>query len=393
MLSRPRPPATPPPSMATAPKTLNIGIATPLTGPMAFVGTQIQNAALLAIDDQNAQGGVTIAGQKYVLGSLVRDTKQDVVLAKSIAEELVLDKGVKIIVGPFVSDAIGAQSVTERSKVIDFLAAPIVAGMCSPDKPYSFFWNATFEQYYVNMAAYTQKFYPEAKTVISMSPDIPSLPAFVNAIEAVFPQYGLKWLGVEKFPLDAKDLTSVISRVMAKNPDIVDICCTGGMAGLGSLSIKQLRQEGFEGPIMVPLPPSRPETEEVVPPQHLTKIIINYFDKDSPIVSDAFRAVYQKAKEKYQAEPENVLFIVYNPVRALFKFLDGQTTMDDTAWMDGFAKYHWQGIYGFENYWMGKKVWGIDRRVFVYPWVSEYTNGKLVTQFSAPIPHEMFEGE
>ena len=385
-------PAQAPPT-TTAPKTLDIGIATPLTGPMAFVGTHIRNAALLAIDDQNEEGGVTIAGQKYTLNAIIRDTKQDLVLGKNIAEELVFDKGVKVIVGPFISDAIGAQRVTEPNKVITFLALPTVAGMSGPDKPYSFFCTPIIEQSYVNPAAYIQRFYPEAKTVVSISPDLPSLPSFVAAIESVIPQYGLKWLGMEKFPIGTKDLTPTIQRALAKNPDIIDTCCTGGMAGVGSLSIKQLRQAGFNGPIMVPLPPSRRETEEVVPQEHLTKIVINYNDEDSPIVSEAFRTIYNEAKERYQEDPETPLFFFYNPVRAFFKFLNGQDSMDTTAWMEGFAKYHWQGIYGFENYWVGKKVWGIDRRVFVYPWVSEYKDGKLVTEFSAPIPYDMFVEE
>lgn len=385
------PPATPTLIAPTeTPKTLDIGIATPLTGTMAFVGTHIRNAALLAIDDQNAQSGVTIGGQKYLLNPVIRDTKQDLVLGKSIAEELIFDKGIKVIVGPFISDAIGAQRITEPNKVIAFLALPTVAGMSGPDKPYSFFCTPIIEQSYVNPAAYVQKFYPQAKTVLSVSPDLPSLPSFLTAIESVLPQFGLNWLGMEKFPVSTKDLSPVITRALAKNPDIIDICCTGGMAGIGSSSIKQLRQEGFKGPILVPLPPSRRETEEVVPQQYLTGVVINYPDQNSPIVSDVFRNVYNEAKQKYQEDPETPLFFFYNPFRAFLRVLDGQATMDSTAWMEAFGKYHWQGIYGFENYWVGKKVWGIDRRVFIYPWVSEYKEGKLVTEFSAPIPYNMF---
>jgi len=130
-----------------------------------------------------------------------------------------------------------------------------------------------------------------------------------------------------------------------------------------------------------------------VPREYLTKVVINYPDKDSPIVSEDFRALYNRAKEKYPEDPETPLYFFYNPVRAFFKFLDGQATMDSTAWMEGFAKYHWQGIFGFENYWVGKKVWGIDRHVFVYPWVSEYKDGKLVTEFTAPLPYDIFVAE
>jgi branched-chain amino acid transport system substrate-binding protein len=386
-------PATPAAPATTSAKTLDIGVATPLTGPMAFIGSFLRNAAVLAMDDQNSQGGVTIAGQKYTLNPIIRDTKQDLVLGKTIAEELIFDKGVKAIYGPFISDAIGAQTVIEPNKVIGILSAPITTTMSGPEKPYTFFWNATFEQYYINQAAYVQRFYPQAKTVASFSPDLPSLPFFVDAIKRVFPLYGLESLGVEKYPLSSKDLTPVITRVLEKKPDVVDLCCTGGMAGLGSLALKQLRQQGYTGPIMVPMPPPRQEAEEVVPKEYLTGIIINYNDKDSPIVTDAYRNVYNLAKQKFGEDPETPFFFSYNTIRAFCKFLDGQPSLDNASLMENFSQFHWQGIFGFENYWVGKKVWGIDRRVYIYPWVSEYIDGKLVTQFAAPIPHDMFEGK
>lgn len=63
--------------------------------------------------------------------------------------------------------------------------------------------------------------------------------------------------------------------------------------------------------------------------------------------------------------------------------------MDTTASMEGFARYHLQGIFGFENYWMGKKVWGLTG-AYLSILGHEYIDGKLVTQFSAPIPYDMF---
>ena len=54
-----------PAAIAVPASTMNIGITTPLTGPMGPFGTQMKNAALLAIEDQNSKGGVTIGGQKY----------------------------------------------------------------------------------------------------------------------------------------------------------------------------------------------------------------------------------------------------------------------------------------------------------------------------------------
>ena len=383
-------PAITPASNAQPPKTLDIGIATPLTGDLAFVGITLKDGTLLAIDDQNKQGGVTIDGQKYMLNPIIRDTKQDVVLGKSIAEELIYDKGVKVIIGPFISDAMGAQTVTEPNKVIDFVAAPIVDAMTGPQKPYTFFWSPTLGQLYVNTAAYIPKFYPEAKTVVSITCDIPTVPSLLNAIKVVFPQYGLQWLGVEKFAVGTKDLTPTIARALAKNPDIVDLCAAGAMAGVGSLCIRQLREAGFNGPIMVPYSPARSEVEEVVPKEYLHNIVICYCDVNSPIISEAYRDLYNRYEQEYHQEPDMPASHMYNAVKPFFEFLNGQNSMDTTAWMEGFAKYHWQGIYGFENYWVGKKVYGIDRCLFQCAWVSDYKDGKLVTEFTAPLPIDMY---
>jgi hypothetical protein len=56
-------------------------------------------------------------------------------------------------------------------------------------------------------------------------------------------------------------------------------------------------------------------------------------------------------------------FGFYNVMTAMFEFLNTQNTMDTTAWMQGFAKYRWQGIMGFESSWIGEVGDGINRRI------------------------------
>ena len=124
-----------------SPKTLDIGVATPLTGPAAHIGTNMKNAILMAIEDQNAQGGVKIAGERYLLNPIILDTKKDAAVGKAVAEQLVYDKKVKVIVGPFIDDSIGVQSVTEPNKIIAFFVTPSTPNMTGPSKPYSFFVN------------------------------------------------------------------------------------------------------------------------------------------------------------------------------------------------------------------------------------------------------------
>jgi branched-chain amino acid transport system substrate-binding protein len=376
---------------AASPKTLDIGIATPLTGPAAHLGTNIKNAALMAIDDQNAKGGVTIAGEKYMLNPIIMDTKKDAAVGKAVAEQLVYDKKVKVVIGPFIDDAIGAQPVLESNKIISFIVTPSTPNMTGPSKPFSFFFSGPIPQMFNTGAAYIQKFYPKAKTVVSMPPDLPDTVMFLNSAQMMCKLYGLEWVDAEKFPFGTTDFSPFITRAMAKNPDIIDTNSTGGnMGGLCAQLIKQLRQAGYKGIIWVPALPPPGAVEEVVPENLRTKIVTNDIDWEAPIVSDAYRDLCRRYLKKYNVPPIDIVGQLYNVTKPFFEFLNGQKTMDTTKWMEGFQNYHWKGIYGKEATWIGKPMFGINRMAFRASWASEWINGKLETRWEAPIPMDLF---
>ena len=262
--------------------------------------------------------------------------------------------------------------------------------MCTPDKPYTFFAGPPAVQLCTNPTAYVQKFYPQDKTVVSMAPDMADTPEFVAAIQTACSLYGLEWLGMEKFPVDITDFMPVISRALAKNPDIIDTSSTGGVIGQKCVQlVKQLRETGFKGIIMLPCGSPPGLMEEVVPKEYRVRIVTTDVNADGPVVTQLYRDVRTRFMGNFKQEFCPVA-VMYNVAKAFFEFLNGQQSMDTTAWMQGFAQYHWQGLFGFESYWVGKKIYGIDRRVFFYPWTSEWKDGNLETNWSAPIPYEMY---
>ena len=376
---------------AASPKMLDIGIATPLTGPAAHLGTNIKNAALIAIDDQNAQGGVTIAGEKYLLNPIVMDTKKDAATGKAVAEQLVYEKKVKVVIGPFIDDAIGAQPVLESNKIMSFIVTPSTPDMSGPKRPFTFFFSGPIPQMFNTVTAYLQKFYPNAKKVVTMAPDLPDTVMFLNSSQMMCKLYGLEWVAAEKFPFGTTDFSPFITRAMAKNPDIIDTNSTGGnMGGLCAQLIKQLRQAGYKGIIMVPALPPPGAVEEVVPENYRTQIVTNDIDWEAPIVSDAYRDLCRKYVKKFNVPPIDMVGQLYNVTKPFYQFLNGQKTMDTTKWMEGFEKYRWKGIYGKEATWIGKPMMGNNRHAFRASWASEYINGKLQTKWEAPIPMDLF---
>ena len=390
--AKPAPSSAPTPAPAP-PKALNIGIATPLTGSASNVGTNMQNAVLMAIEDQNNQGGVTIAGQKYMLNPIIRDTKMDIVVGKSVAEELVFDKKVKIIAGSFIADAIGVQSVTEPNKVILFSLVPFIPSMSGPNKPYSFFFNGSTPMLFNTGGAYIHQFYPKAKAVVTMIPDLPHVPVSLDSVQKICKLYDLNWLDAEKYPITTKDFMPYIARVLPKNPDIIDLSTSGADIGaLSALLIKQLRESGYKGILWMPAPPPPGVVEEIVPESYRYQIVSNDVNWESPIVSAAYRDLCRRYVQKFNSAPLDIVGQMYNVTKPFFEFINGQDTMDTTVWMEGFAKYHWQGYFGHEAWWVAHPLYGIDRMALRPNWASEYIDGKLETRWEPPLPLGIVDG-
>ncbi|CAK0745802.1 branched-chain amino acid transport system substrate-binding protein [Gammaproteobacteria bacterium] len=88
---------------AVAVETVKIGVVSPLTGPQAHLGKDIENGARLAIDEINATHP-TLGGQPVRFDLLVEDDQADPRTATVVAQKLV-DSGVKGVIGHLNSGA------------------------------------------------------------------------------------------------------------------------------------------------------------------------------------------------------------------------------------------------------------------------------------------------
>jgi branched-chain amino acid transport system substrate-binding protein len=379
---------------AQTPNKLDVGVATPLTGPAANVGSNFRNAVLMAAENQNAQGGVTIGGQKYTINVIVRDSKFDVTVAKTVAEELVFDKKVKAVFGASPVESASIQQITEPNKVLLFGMIPM-PGLAAPDKPFSFWCSNHPLKTYSTGALYIKKYYPSTKRVATVYADIPDQKLWEATAKDVCSRFGFEWLGMEKYAATTTDFSAVIQRLLAKKPDAIDTAGSGGaMGAILPLLIKQIRQAGYEGVIWIPSTPPPGVMEEAVPKQYLNKIVTNDWEPTNPVVSKAYRDIYNQYVTNFKTKPIDAFGNDYNATKAFFEFLDGQKSMDLAAWVQGFEKYRWNGVYGHEEHWVGKPFFGINRFLIHSLWVSEWQDGKVAnTQVVENFPYEWFVGK
>ena len=86
-----------------APTTIKIGLDVPMTGDIAYVGTQSQRAGEMKVEDINNAGGLDVGGNKYTLELIVEDNESKAESATAAATKLIAQDRVLAIVGPQAS--------------------------------------------------------------------------------------------------------------------------------------------------------------------------------------------------------------------------------------------------------------------------------------------------
>jgi len=114
---------------ASLPDALKIGVLAPLSGPYAAGGTSFVQAATLAVEQVNAEGGVS--GQPVMI--VVGDTQGRVDVAKAEALRLISREKVSALVGAYLSEeTVGVMEVAAAQRTV--LLVPVASTAEITDK-------------------------------------------------------------------------------------------------------------------------------------------------------------------------------------------------------------------------------------------------------------------
>ena len=83
--------------------TIKIGLDVPMTGDIAYVGTQSERAGEMKVADINGAGGLDVGGKKYTIELIVEDNESKAESATAAATKLIAQDQVLAIVGPQAS--------------------------------------------------------------------------------------------------------------------------------------------------------------------------------------------------------------------------------------------------------------------------------------------------
>jgi len=317
---------------AAAPQTLTIGGILNLQNAM---GLQASQGVQCMMDIINNNGGITVAGQKYMLKFLVYDDKNTQSTVVSATNRLVFEDKVKFI----IHDEQLVESelpITEPNKVVMVGGTPSQATV-KPGLNYSFFCQGTNFMFPTAFAWFVKN-HPEAtKTYVFVAPDDQN-----GHFSTEFFSGALVALGVQPkfiyYPASATDVSAVATKVMAMNPTNID--CTGGGDILDDVALKAIMAAGYKGlcftgggggvgtlrqyiPVanLPQLESSATATDLTPPPTQLAKDLIaaytaRYGKWDAPSLSvDNLLGLVNAIQQANSLDPDAVMKVVYSGMK------------------------------------------------------------------------------
>lgn len=210
------------------PATILVGGTLPLSGSEARSGAAFREGYDLAVAEVNARGGVRIAGRGVPVRLVIADDRSDKAAATQLAEKLITEDKVGLMLGTFNSASVEMQStVAERHQV------PYIAGSGAASALFQRGYKYLFGlQSPIKMLAFAELSWmeeeqaagrlPRPTTIALAAEDTTHGKDFRAGVLKFIERKGSSWKVVldETFPLDARDFKPLMGRVGAARADV-----------------------------------------------------------------------------------------------------------------------------------------------------------------------------
>jgi branched-chain amino acid transport system substrate-binding protein len=218
-------------------KEVKFGLGLPLSGVSgAVIGLPAKQGIELAAE---TIGEFTVAGERYRWKVIVEDNEWTSAGGVATATKFIFDDGVKFMHQSGADAGMSAQTICEESGVLLDIAGGGLETF-GPDKPHTFQTAPTYVVHTPVLFQWLTTAHPEVKRVAAVNADDKLGHMVADAFTESAEYFGLEVVANEFFPWGATEFYPLATKVVAADPDLVEIY--PAMGGFGDL-----REMGYEG--------------------------------------------------------------------------------------------------------------------------------------------------
>lgn len=201
---------------------IKIGASISLSGKLTREGNGLKEGYEFWADYVNEKGGIDVGGKKYKVKMIYYDDESNPQRAAKLTEKLITEDKVNFILGPYSSGiAIATSAISERYRYVTILP------LANSDKIYAIGYKYVFGI----LPVASQDMAPMVDLCLKQSPKPTKLAVIAaNSVYPIMVADGLKEYAkktgtdlvyYEKFPDETSDLSSILSVIKSKNPDML----------------------------------------------------------------------------------------------------------------------------------------------------------------------------
>ena len=362
-------------------KSLKYGVVTPLSGSAAPWGITNKRAVELACEDVNNKGGFVAGGQTYKWQPAVFDSKYDVKEARTAIERLASGEKCRYINILGTALVLGSEDVLMANSVMVLGNAYGGKKFTSPKHPLWFRILLTTKER-------PMAFYPWLKekegvrSVALISQDTEGGAVSIEEGKAAAKMAGLKVVAEEQFEPGTADFYSLLTRVLAKKPDMLD---TGTAAGdEPALITKQARELGFKGIMYIgtltdPNGFVKTATTEYSEGAYMAGLVVELTTE----TQKRFKKLYSDKYGEKEWNPDAYEYA--NAVYFVTEAIEKANTIDTKKVAEVLGKMEFETFSGKGRF-GGESIYGISRQLVIPDYLAVFRNGKAVQAATVPAP-------
>ena len=350
--------ATGPHAQAAGPAKVKIGALMALSGPAAPWGIPILRGVERAAEEVNKQGGFKVKGKSYEWDVRSYDHKYVPAEAIKAANKVIYSDRAKFLSIMGGSPTLAVIPLMKENNILSLNFASGGKKVTNPDNPLVFRYNASVEIMYLSVLPYLVK-NEGIKTMATITPDDATGHSGLNAAKLGASHSHLEIISAEFFERGSKDFSSLLTRVLAKKPDLIETSLTDPTSA--SLILKQAREQGYKGIFLLSWGAVPEQVLKIAGP-HAEKA---YMYVSAPVKpeNDYQKRVYEAFVKKWgEKNWDNIIYMAYGLVPALTEAIVAAQSFEPEAVAKKLESLEWETPTGRLSF-GGAKLFGIKREL------------------------------
>jgi len=204
--------------------TVKIGILHPVTGPLAYSGSQSRAGAVMALEDINAAGGIkSLGGAK--LEAVLADAQSKPEIGAAEVDKL-NEAGVAVILGPYASGiALATTQAAARHNLPHVVDVGVADNIVERGLTNTFRFGPGLGKVtkvaLENLVKINDAAGKPAKTVMIVHEDSAFGSGMAKVLNAELPKGGFEIVETISHPTPTRDFTNIVLKIKAAKPDLV----------------------------------------------------------------------------------------------------------------------------------------------------------------------------